>query len=183
MVLTLQFAPSTSVHLEITCKYIWPCFSFCWDQTQFYYSYIPDWLLVEYNWCKKGWSLFTGKVYCFHHYLVSLQVIHLICWIFHVLTCLWVAYQHSCLLWYLYHYIYDRSCVTWTMWVWDHFALPYCGLGPKLLSYMSSFLFLDLCFFLLYIYMLNDSVGITLCVFGLNYTTDYSFTYVMEHLL
>ena len=149
MLLALQFSPSTFVCLEITCKYIWPCSAFHWDQTQIHQSSIPEWLLFEYRWCQKGRSFFARKVDFFHHYPMSLWVLYLICWIFRVLTC--------------------RYFGKWTRRVWDHFYFTSCGLGTKLLSYLSLFLFLYWCLLLFSFYKLNDSALIPLCLFGFNY--------------
>ena len=76
MVLALQFSPSTLVHLERICKYIWPCSTFHWDQTQFNRNSIPEWLLVGYHWGQRRCSSFGSKVDCCPPYLVSLQLYH-----------------------------------------------------------------------------------------------------------
>ena len=62
MVLALQFALSTFVHLEITCNYRWPYSTFCWDQIQLHRSYIPERILVGYDWGQKGWSFFQKRL-------------------------------------------------------------------------------------------------------------------------
>ena len=39
-----------------------------------------------------------------------------------------------------YHYKCNAYCVTQTRWRWDHFAFLSCGLNPKKVSYLYSFL-------------------------------------------
>ena len=56
-------------------------------------------------------------------------------------------------------------------------------LKPETFSIPVLVIFLSICFFLFSIYMLNDSVGIPLCRFGLNSITNDLFTYSVEHLL
>ena len=45
------------------------------------------------------------------------------------------------------------------------------------------FLFLSLWFYLLFIYLLNESMGISLYGIVFNFITNHSITYVMENLL
>ena len=157
--LALQFALSTFVHLERTCKYWWPCSTFCWDQTQFHRSSIPGWILVWSDWGQKG-SIFFRKSWLFsslsrEYSSSSFNFLNSSCSAMLVSTLeAFISY------FYWYHYTRNRTCGTWTRRAWNHFAFPYCGLRPKLLSYLSLFLFLYLCFFLFFIYMLDESSGI-----------------------
>ena len=138
MVLALKFSPSEFVHLEINCKYRLPFSALYWDQIQFHQiSTIHEWLLVEFHWGQKGNSYFAGKVDNFQYYPVSLRVLCLLCWLVHVLTLLWEAYNHSFLINITIHDIELLEHKPGEAGI--ALLLPSCGLGLKLLSYLSSF--------------------------------------------
>ena len=101
-----------------------------------------------HTWVSLGWILLrsegiiilSGKVDYFYHCHIGLWVLCLLCWLLRVLTCLWVSYQNLFILCSWYHYTCNISRGTRNRQSWDHFTFPSCGLRPKNLSYLSSFL-------------------------------------------
>ena len=95
IMLFLHFLPSTFVHLKINCHCRWSCSIFHWYQTKFHRGSIPKWILVEYHWCQKVYSSFSGKG-----------------WLFLALSCeYWISFftflDYSC------SYMFVRSIAAW----------------------------------------------------------------------
>ena len=139
MVLALQFAPSTFVHLEIHYIYRWPCYTLHWDQTRFHHSSILEWLLVEFHWCQKGYSHFAGKVDCFKNHHVSIRVLCLLC------SCYDMLVRIISVL--LSYFFLIPKCIIFTFWninheIWYHFAFPSCDICLRILSHLYFFCFL-----------------------------------------
>ena len=72
---------------------------------------------------------------------MSLSVLYLLYWIFHVLKCLWEVYQSSFLIYYWYHNTWYRLFGTSTRRAWDWFYLRSFGLGLKIVPYLYFFRF------------------------------------------